>query len=79
MRAIHESKSKRLEGAHYENSKLPQEDELLTQPEHHIGKQLAGEFGRFDTGKLLLFGRLQQENAFRGRFSEVLVEKSRFA
>ena len=70
---------KRLKGPHYKNSELPQEDELLTQPKHHIGEQLAGEFGRVDTGKLLLFGRLQQENAFKGSFSEVLVEKSRFA
>ncbi|XP_066028521.1 protogenin B-like [Pocillopora verrucosa] len=49
MRAIHELKSKRLEGAHYKNSELPQEDELLTQPKHHVGEQLAGGFGRFDT------------------------------
>ena len=79
MCAIHELKSKRLEGAHYKNSELPQEDELLTQPKHHIVEQLAGEFGRVDTDKFLLFGRLQQEDAFKGSFSEVLVEKSRFA
>ena len=72
-------KRKRLEGPHYKNSELPQEDELLTLPKHHIGEQLARELGRVDTGKLLLFGRLQQENAFKGSFSEVLVEKSRFA
>ena len=72
-------KRKRLEGAHHKNSELPQEDELLTQPKHHIGVQLAGEFGRVDTGKLLLFGPLQQENVFKGSFLEVLVEKSRFA
>ena len=71
-------KRKRLKGPHYKNSELPQEDELLTQPKHHIREQLAREFGRVDTGKLLLFGRLQQENAFKGSFSEVLVEKSRF-
>ena len=72
-------KRKRLEGAHHKNSELPQEDELLTQPKHHIGEQLAGEFGRVDTGKLLLFGQLQQESVFKGGFLEVLVEKSRFA
>ena len=60
-------------------AELPKEDEPLTLPKHYIGEQLAGEFGRVDTGKLLLFGRLQQENAFKGSFSEVLVEKSRFA
>ena len=61
-------KRKRLEGAHYKNSELPQEDELPTLPKHHVGEQLAGELGRVDTGKLSLFGRLQQENAFKGSF-----------
>ena len=72
-------KRKRLAGAHFKNTELPQEDEPLTLPKHYIGKQLAGEFGRVDTGKLLLFGPLQQENVFKGSFLEVLVEKSRFA
>ena len=72
-------KRKRLAGAHYKNSELPQKDEPLTLPKHHIREQLAGEFGRVDTGNLFLFGRLQQEYAFKGFFSEVLVEKSRFA
>ena len=72
-------KRKGLAGAHYKNSELPQKDEPLSQPKHHIREQLAGEFGRVDTGKLFLFGRLQQEDAFKGSFSEVLVEKSRFA
>ena len=61
-------KRKRLAGSHYKNTELPQEDEPLTLPKHYIEEQLAREFGRVDTGKLLLFGRLQQEN-----------EKSRFA
>lgn len=42
-------KRKRLEGAHYKNSELPQEDELPTLPKHHVGEQLAGELGRVDT------------------------------
>ena len=58
---------------------MPQKDEPLTLPKHHIREQLAGELERVDTGKLFLFGRLQQEYAFKGSFSEVLVEKSRFA
>ena len=58
---------------------MPQKDDPLTQPKHHIREQLAGEFGRADTGKLLLFGQPQQENVFKASFLEVLVEKSRFA
>ena len=34
-------KRKRLEGAHYKNTELPQEDEPLSQPKHHIREQLA--------------------------------------
>lgn len=42
-------KRKRLEGEEYKNSELPQEDELPTLPKHHLGEQLAREFGRVDT------------------------------